>query len=210
MALRFKLVKAGIWQCPEHPEIQLRRKARTLAARDGRALAGWAVFENGVEVTAITRRATLPEAAGAATEFVAAQRAAAEAAAAREADDRPPFGMTPPAPIAEALARVAAAAREAVEATIVAAMERPAEPDPATEDDVDELVERIVRRAQYQALKVMARVAADWHDGSRSNHQAEAHNTVDDCCAHFELGDILRMVNDAAIELRVPALPDAS
>lgn len=128
----------------------------------------------------------------------------AEADLAEVLRDRAPEAA-PPTPVAEALSRAAAAVRAAAEAIgTVTLAQRAGEPDPATDDDVDELVERIVRRAQYQALRVMARVARDWYDGSRSNHQAMAHNAVADCCAHFELGEILRMVNDAAVELSVP------
>jgi hypothetical protein len=111
------------------------------------------------------------------------------------------------APIREALDKVAAAAYEAVEAALAAQASTPAAagPDPATDDDSNELLDRIVRRAQYTALRAMLDVLDGWIEGAAENHEAMSHRD-NDCCRDFAPADIRRMVNDAAAELRVPAL----
>lgn len=75
--------------------------------------------------------------------------------------------------------------------------------DPATDDSVPELAERIVRRAQFEALRTMLSVLDGWIDGAAENHEAMSHRD-NDCCRDFAPADIRRMVNDAATELRVP------
>jgi hypothetical protein len=102
------------------------------------------------------------------------------------------------APIREALDRVSVAAYEAVEAAIEAATSTP-QADPATDDDVTELVDRIVRRAQYVALGAVLAQVDRW--------LAKAGDTVDPVVlARGEVAaDSFRgMVNDAATDLGVP------
>lgn len=109
-----------------------------------------------------------------------------------------------PAPIREALDKVTRAAYEAVEAALAAAADKPPAADPATDDDSNELLDRIVRRAQFTALSAMLGVLDSWIDGAAENHEAMSHRD-NDCCRDFAPADIRRMVNDAAAELRVPA-----
>jgi hypothetical protein len=54
---------------------------------------------------------------------------------------------------------------------------------------VSQLVDRIVRRSQYEALKAVLDVLDGW---------------LDDGCLSFTPVDVRRIVNDAALELRVP------
>jgi hypothetical protein len=122
-----------------------------------------------------------------------------------DADATPTLGPArpeAPAPIREALERVTRAAYEAVEAAIEATR-TPRAVDPTTEDDVPELVERIVRRAQFEALRTVLDVLDGWIDGAAENHEAMSHRD-NDCCRDFAPADIRRMVNGAAAELRVP------
>lgn len=74
--------------------------------------------------------------------------------------------------------------------------------DPATTDRVDELVDRIVRRAQYAALSAMLPMLDGWIEGARENH--EAFDRRDAFDTSFEPDDIRCMVNDVARELGVP------
>jgi len=78
--------------------------------------------------------------------------------------------------------------------------------DPATEDDIDELAERIVRRAQYVALKTFKQVLESWTMGAASNHEALGHPTQDGCAERWHNDDIRSMLGDAADELRIPRL----
>lgn len=89
--------------------------------------------------------------------------------------------------------------------------------DPATDDDVDEIVERLVRRAQYLALRKVLDVVEGWREGARSNHDANGHrNEVPgyDCWEQWHSSDIRTMVADAARELHTAdpndghAIPD--
>lgn len=81
----------------------------------------------------------------------------------------------------------------------------PAEADPATDDDVQELVDRIVRRAQYVALREVLKALDDWRMGARENHDALGHRgEYRPCWESFATGDVRRMVSDAARELGVP------
>lgn len=88
---------------------------------------------------------------------------------------------------------------------IEAAQPQPA--DPATEDDSNELLDRIVRRSQYTALKAMLSVLAGWVEGARGNCEAvghgraSAHNGGLICGEQFDIDDIRNMINDTAREL---------
>jgi hypothetical protein len=70
--------------------------------------------------------------------------------------------------------------------------------DPAATDDSNELLDRIVRRAQYTALKAMLDMVDGWVEGVRDNNVA-MNRPNDDVL--FEPLDIKRMVNDVAREL---------
>jgi hypothetical protein len=61
---------------------------------------------------------------------------------------------------------------------------------------------RIVRRAQYDALRAVLSALDGWERGTLQNHEAMSHRD-DDCCRAFAPDDIRRMVNDAARELDV-------
>jgi hypothetical protein len=80
--------------------------------------------------------------------------------------------------------------------------------DPATvEETYDELAERIVRRAQYVALRTMLKVVEGWREGARENHDGMGHrgeNAGEQCWEHWHSSDIRTMVADAARELHVP------
>lgn len=77
--------------------------------------------------------------------------------------------------------------------------------DPATDDSVPDLVDRIVRRAQYVALRTTLEVLDGWIKGAEANHDANAHRgETDPCWEQFAPEDIRSMVNDAARELKVP------
>lgn len=217
MQITFAIVTAGVWQSAERPEIQVRKMERTRLGRNGFALAGWAVFVNGIELPTAGRNRTMRDAAAAAESYVnrqaeiedRARLARLEAEAARQLAVNSPEGQaartSPPAPIREALDRVSIAAREAVEAAIAAAEDRPAEPDPCTEDDVDELIDRIMRRAQYQALRGFLLVLDEWVDGARSNDKATGRAAVfGEHDVTFVRDDIRNMVTDTAAELSVP------
>jgi hypothetical protein len=73
--------------------------------------------------------------------------------------------------------------------------------DPATEDDTNELLDRIVRRAQYTGLKALLGVLDGWVEGCQSNAEALGRRRPDADGVMFVRGDIRRMVNDAAREL---------
>jgi hypothetical protein len=75
--------------------------------------------------------------------------------------------------------------------------------DPATEDRVPELCDRIVRRSQYDALKAVLAVLAGWIEGARENCSAMEHRRHNGplCGMHFEVDDFRNMINDAAREL---------
>jgi hypothetical protein len=81
----------------------------------------------------------------------------------------------------------------------------PADTDPALDDRVDELVDRIVRRAQYETLRKMLAVLDGWREGSQSNHDELGHrDEFESCCGNHHANDVRNMVNDAARELGVP------
>jgi hypothetical protein len=74
--------------------------------------------------------------------------------------------------------------------------------DPAADDDVDELLDRIVRRAQYGALRQVLYVLDGWREGARSNHDALGHRDESrPCWETWDTGDIAHMVADAARDL---------
>jgi hypothetical protein len=87
----------------------------------------------------------------------------------------------------------------------------PAAADPATEDDVSELVARIVRRAQYDALRAVLSVLDGWVEGMARNCEElhEGTHPVDDCSKTFHVRDIRAMVGDAARHLGTVAPPEA-
>lgn len=65
-------------------------------------------------------------------------------------------------------------------------------------------VARVVRRAQYDALRTMLDVLNGWASGARENHEAMGHrgeNVGEECWRSFEHEDIVNMVADAADEL---------
>lgn len=106
--------------------------------------------------------------------------------------DRP---QAPPAsPWTEFHDKMQAAIR-AADAAVQAAQHAQAV-DPVTEDTVPELVDRIVRRAQYEALKMMRTVVAGWVEGADDGVSRPI----------FTPDDIANMINDAATVLRVPKL----
>jgi hypothetical protein len=75
----------------------------------------------------------------------------------------------------------------------------------ADQETTTELVDRIVRRARYDALKTLLSVLDGWIEGSRSNHEALDHRTsFDGCCGQYAPEDIRAMVNDAARDLGTP------
>lgn len=79
--------------------------------------------------------------------------------------------------------------------------------DPVAEDRLPALHERVVRRAQYEALKVVLSVLAGWIEGAQENCVALEHGSAgrhDDsllCGERFHADDIRTMINDAAREL---------
>jgi hypothetical protein len=79
------------------------------------------------------------------------------------------------------------------------------ERDPAHDDDVAEIVERLVRRAQYLALREVLIVLDSWREGARSNHDGMGHQreiASEECWENFHASDVRTMVADAARELR--------
>lgn len=63
------------------------------------------------------------------------------------------------------------------------------------------LLDRIVRRAAYDALKTMLATLDGWIEGARENHDAMQHrgeSTGGECWQSFAPEDIRTMVNDAA------------
>lgn len=83
--------------------------------------------------------------------------------------------------------------------------------DPATDDDVDELVERVVRRAQYLALRAVSARLAGAVQVVREQCVEESHGPAsshDDnilCGRRFDVEEFRAMIADAARQLRVPA-----
>lgn len=66
------------------------------------------------------------------------------------------------------------------------------------------LMDRVVKRARYDALRKMLDVLDGWIEGAKENHEAMEHrneNTGDECWQSFHPDDIRRMVNDAAREV---------
>lgn len=72
----------------------------------------------------------------------------------------------------------------------------------AVDLDADDMAGRIVRRAQYEALRAVLGSLDGWVAGARENHEALGHRDFD-CCETFHPNDIRRMVNAAARELGV-------
>lgn len=100
---------------------------------------------------------------------------------------------------------------------VAAEIESKRERDPATDDDIDEIVERLVRRAQYLALRKVLDVLEGWREGAHGNHETGMHGVGDEpCWETFRSADIRVMVADAASELRTAdpnaghAIPDLS
>lgn len=76
--------------------------------------------------------------------------------------------------------------------------------DPARDDDSNELLDRIVRRAQYTALVAMLAVVDGWVEGAQENHEALQHrgeSIGSECWTQFHPDDIRNMINDAAREV---------
>lgn len=82
--------------------------------------------------------------------------------------------------------------------------------DPATDDNVHELLDRIVRRSQYVALREVLAQLDGWIERAEKTCRAEDHgdgSSHDDgrpCGRDFDVADFRTMVNGAADELRVP------
>lgn len=82
--------------------------------------------------------------------------------------------------------------------------------DPATTDDTPELAERIVRRAQYDALRRMRIMVESWVAQQQEEHEANGHRREDvgqPCWNRWHPNDIRTMINDTARELGVPEMP---
>jgi hypothetical protein len=60
------------------------------------------------------------------------------------------------------------------------------------------LVDRIVKRAKYDALREMLRTVNGWYEGAAENHVALDHHDDGDRCLLFTIEDLQRMVNDTA------------
>lgn len=78
--------------------------------------------------------------------------------------------------------------------------------DPATTDTVPELVDRVVRRAQYEALKAALAVLAGWVESAQENNASMGRGTGIGDPVMFDVDEIRRMINDTARELGT-ALP---
>jgi hypothetical protein len=82
--------------------------------------------------------------------------------------------------------------------------------DPALEDNVPELVERIERRAKYVALRAVLAQLDGWIGTAEHNCVANEHGGAsyhDDgrtCGKVFDVADFREMINGAADDLRVP------
>jgi hypothetical protein len=264
MRLHFEIVAAGVWQCTERTDIQVRNMPRTRLGRNGFAVGGWAVFVSGREVLTCGRSETKRDACVAAQAY-ADRDAAVSAARVAEAENfatvqemeehaarklhpgeilaiagvtaathvvtddghviprtalAAPYGSVadmraqyraehpahPQAAVTAALAKLTAALREQVLAELPPA---PAPADPATEDDVSELVDRVVRRAQYLALRTVLEALDGWVATAERTCRAEYHGDGHDdgrpCGAVFDVSDFRAMVNDSAAALNVPA-----
>lgn len=255
MKLHFDIVRAGIWQATERPDIQLRKMPRTLIGRNGYALPGWAVFVGGREVRTCGREATKRHAAENAEQYTEREQADThagetlallgltptthvvkfdgtvmpregipcihpESARKRSGDvwhpdtcggcgePLPDIDATPTLGPADLQARVTAALAQlsaAMRGQVLADLPPAPTADPATDDNVPELTERIVRRAQYEALRAVYRVLLGWAAGSEENCRSmhAGSHPVEDCLMYVP-NDIARMLNDAADELHVP------
>jgi hypothetical protein len=82
----------------------------------------------------------------------------------------------------------------AADEAVQAAVRQPQPADPATEDSVPDLVDRVVRRAQYLALREVLSALDGWIEGMREN-------AAPGSLLAFHQDDIRRMVNDAAHRL---------
>lgn len=93
---------------------------------------------------------------------------------------------------------------------IAAAQPQPAaETDPATDDSVSDLVDRIVRRSQYLALREVLDVLDGWERGARENGDLGARPAYGEYDV-WHSSDVRRMIDDAARELGVPEPSKAS
>jgi hypothetical protein len=223
MRLNFTIVTAGVWQCMERPEIQVRNCKARMSKVDPRAVEaypGWAVFVNGIELLTAGREKAKRHAVENAQAYVDREAEVAEAARkARQRQDRKLIGPArahldapctdacyeaeasldprhaPPLDVMAALAALTEAVRAELSASPVPA-------DPATDDEVSELVDRIVRRSQYQALKAVLEALDGWIAGNLENVEGGIGEL--EAVHRFHAQDVRRMVNDAARELRVP------
>jgi hypothetical protein len=277
MRLNFAIVVAGVWQCMERPEIQVRNCKARMSKVDPRAVEaypGWAVFVNGIELLTAGREKSKRHAQENAQAYVdrEAEVAARAEQARRDADlaveaDRirakdaaallpaydPEAGASAPDAnrqrqgrklIGPARAHLDAPCTDAcyepvdAEGEHFASVEEieeqldprdapplspsdhanhlarrlvevlselpavPARPDPATDDDVHELVDRIIRRSHYVALKVVLKQLDGWIAGNLENVEGGIGEL--EAVHRFHTQDVRRMVNDAARELRVP------
>jgi hypothetical protein len=103
--------------------------------------------------------------------------------------------------VREATEQLAAAAHGGVAVIEQAAADAS---DPATTDHTDELVERIVRRAYYSALRKVLDVLEGSRETQRENHDAMSHRGEsfgEQCWEHWHSSDFRTMVTDAAREL---------
>jgi hypothetical protein len=101
----------------------------------------------------------------------------------------------PQARVTAAVAQLLAAMREQAFAELPPAPKTA----PTTDDDVSVLVDRIVRRAQYAALREVLVVVNGWVAGTAENHEAMQHRG--NCCRDFAPADFRQMLNDAARNL---------
>lgn len=73
---------------------------------------------------------------------------------------------------------------------VVRELTTPPAPTPSADERLPELHDRVVRRAQYEALKAFLSTLAGWHN-----------SIDDDNDGHFHVDDIRTMINDTAREL---------
>lgn len=121
----------------------------------------------------------------------------------------PPKLPRPPSATVDEISKVAGAVAEL--AREIAGLSLPG-PDALVahaEADLDELLgvdralaRRVVRRAQYEALKALLDALDGWVEGAAENHEALGHRDAD-CCSTFAPDDVREMANDAARVLGV-------
>lgn len=216
MELTFKVRRSGYWACVEYPGITLRRMGRTKSKSFG-----WALFVDMLETG--DRHLSKALAEQAANEFVTARETAK--AYRPVLDEHDPLCTErcciPPVPVvAPQLNRATIAERGRVPAALMSFDMVTAAVDAAvgalksavevaatqavrgTPEETDaELLDRIVRRAKYDALRAMRRALTGWAEGARDAHEAGEHrDDVARCCLRFTPKDIARMIDDAARE----------